>query len=77
MKTRIKEILKDNERKCNTPMTISQLARLVGKGRDYISRIASGKIDPSIRMAMEISEALGFSTNDGIGSVFILDADRR
>ena len=64
MRNNINKILREKE------ITQGQLADMVGVKREYINRIINRKIDPSVRLAMKIAEALGVDMSEGIGSVF-------
>lgn len=72
MKNTIQNHLDRNKIKNAGPVNQKQLAEMLGLKREYINRITKGHLTPTVPLAMRISNALGYSLDDGIGKVFIL-----
>lgn len=73
MENNINSILNENRASRKTPGTQGELGLAIGVNREYINRIAKGKITPTVPLAMRIAQALGVNVKDeGIGKVFVL-----
>ena len=48
----------------NRGLSQLQLARMCGFTQQFIQRIEKGKVEPSIRSAMKIAEALGVTVDE-------------
>lgn len=73
MRNNINAILERNKAAGREPGTQGELGISIGIQREYINKIAVGRITPTVPLAMRISQALGFSIEEGVGKVFILE----
>ena len=77
MKNNIEDILRKNAQIGNKPRSVFELAEMLDLRRSYVQEIVDGAITPTIHLMERITKTLGIDTGEGIGSVFVIDADNR